>query len=197
MFAVLKKKRAYFLIFQFACIAPFGMFTAFNYKRIAFERNPYFLENDHLITTIGSVGIICNGLFRSAWGILFDHFSYRKIIITINICLLAFCGLILIAVQNVVTYFLIIPGIYLSYGGLYAILPTQSVRVLGPVIGSKLFWLLFGGFTLAAIIQFTLQYFLLTYLGSDGYYYCLGTFFVLQIIGLIIGIAIHYEYEES
>jgi hypothetical protein len=53
MFAVLKKKRAYFLIFQFACIAPFGMFTAFNYKRIAFERNPYFLENDHLITTIG------------------------------------------------------------------------------------------------------------------------------------------------
>lgn len=112
--------------------------------------------------------------------------------IAINVFLLLFCGLILVAVKNVATYFIIIPGIYLSYGGLYAILPTQSIRVLGPVVGSKLFWLVFMGFTIAATIQFTVQYFFLTYLGSDGYYYCLGTFFVLEIIGLVISLKVHY-----
>ena len=71
------------------------------------------------------------------------------------------------------------PGIYLSYGGLYALLPTQAVRVLGPIVGSKLFWMVFSGFSFAAVIQFVVQYSFLTSLGSDGYYYCLGTFFVL------------------
>lgn len=185
------------MILQFGCIAPFGMFTAFNYKRIAFDRNPYFLENDHLVTTIGSIGIICNGLFRSAWGVLFDHFSFRKLTIAINVCLLVLCGLILFAVENVVTYFIIIPCIYLSYGGVYALLPTQSVRVLGPVIGSRLFWLVFSGLSLAAAIQFVVQYGFLTALEHDGYYYCIGTFFLLEIIGLAITLLVHYDYEES
>lgn len=81
-----------------ACIAPFGMFTAFNYKRIAFDRNSYFLENDHLVTTIGSVGILCNGLFRLVWGYLFDHLSFRTISIFINWALMLFSALILLAV---------------------------------------------------------------------------------------------------
>lgn len=51
--------------------------------------------------------------------------------ITINVCLIFSCILILFAVQNVVAYFFIIPLTYLSYGGLYALLPTQSVRLLG------------------------------------------------------------------
>lgn len=179
MIKVFKQKRGYFLMLQYACVAPFGMFMAFNYKRLAFDRNDYFLENDQLVTTIGSVGIFCNGLFRTAWGHLFDHLSYKQIIITINTCLLVFSALVLFAVQNVVAYFAIIPCIYLSYGGLYALLPTQAVRVLGPVVGSRLFWLLFSGFSIAAVIQFTLQYFILTALGKDGYIYCIGTFFLL------------------
>lgn len=156
------------------------MFTAFNYKRIAFDRNPYFLENDHLVTIIGSVGIICNGLFRSGWGYLFDHVTYRKIIFAINILLMIFCGLILLAVQNVVAYFFIIPLTYLAYGGLYALLPTQTVRMLGPVVGGKLFWVMFSGFSGAAVVQFVIQYIFLTpERGLDGYFICLGIFFGL------------------
>jgi hypothetical protein len=83
---------------------------------------------------------------------------------------------------------MIIPCIYLTYGGLYAITPTQSVRMLGKVAGSKLFWLIFGGFSLAAFIQFTIQYILLSSLGNDGYYYCIGSFGLLQIIGLLVSI---------
>lgn len=76
--------------------------------------------------------------------------------IAINVFLLLFCGLILVAVKNVATYFIIIPGIYLSYGGLYAILPTQSIRVLGPVVGSKLFgW---SSWVLQLLQLFSLQY---------------------------------------
>lgn len=107
------------------------MFTAFNYKRIAFDRNPYFLQNDHLVTIIGSVGILCNGLFRLVWGFLFDHLSFKTIIIFINCALMVFSALILVAVQNPISYFFIVPFIYLSYGGIYAILPTQTVRIFG------------------------------------------------------------------
>lgn len=148
-----------------------------------------------MVTTIGSIGIFCNGIFRTAWGYLFDHLTYRQIVITINICLIVFCGLVLFAVQNVITYFIIVPCIYLSYGGLYALLPTQSVRVLGPVVGSKLFWLLFSGFSAAAVLQFVIQFFILNYVKEHGYYYCLGVFFLLEIVGLIISIRVHYDYE--
>lgn len=131
LFKFFIEKKAHFVIIQIACIAPFGMFMAFNYKRMALERNDDFKKDDRLITLIGSIGILCNGLFRLGWGYLFDHISYKKIVTTINICLLSFCGVILFAVKNPVTYCLIIPCIYLSYGGLYAITPTQSVRILG------------------------------------------------------------------
>lgn len=62
------KKRAHLVILQVACIGPFGMFVAFNYKRMAFDRNSYFLGNDHLVTVIGTVGILSNGICRSIWG---------------------------------------------------------------------------------------------------------------------------------
>lgn len=146
---------------QIGCVAPFGMFMAFNYKRVAFDNNEYFKVNDYLITIIGSIGIFCNGLFRCGWGWVFDIATYKQIMITINICLMIICGVILQAVKSVPAYAIIIPLTYLSYGGLYAITPTQSVRLLGKEFGSKLFWLIFAGFSISAIIQYTLQYFIL------------------------------------
>jgi len=122
------------------------------------------------------------------WGYLFDHISYKKIIVTINLSLFTLSCVVLLAVQNSVAYFIVIPCIYLCYGGLYAITPTQSVRMLGSVVGAKLFWLIFGGFSISAILQFTLQYILLNSFGNDGYYYCIGTFGFLQLIGLAISL---------
>lgn len=165
---------------------------AFNYKRLAFDRNSYFLSNDHLVTLIGTVGILSNGLCRSIWGYIFDHVSYKAIVVTINFCLLFSCAIVLKAVENAVTYFILIPFIYVTYGGLYAITPTQCVRLLGHEVGSKLFWLIFGGFSISAIIQFVVQYFFLTYLGKDGYYWCFGTFFVLLLIGLTISLTARF-----
>lgn len=105
-----------------------------------------------------------------------------------------FCALILLAVQNVVAYFFIISLIYLAYGGLYALLPTQSVRLLGPVIANKLFWVMFSGFSGAAVVQFTVQYiFLTTQRGLDGYYICLGIFFGLEVVGFFIGLFLKLE----
>lgn len=37
------QKKVYLITIQFACLASYGMFIAFNYKRIAFDKNPYFL----------------------------------------------------------------------------------------------------------------------------------------------------------
>jgi hypothetical protein len=98
----------------------------------------------------------------------------------------------LLAVQNVVAYFFIVPITYLAYGGLYALLPTQSVRILGSFLGAKLFWVTFSGFASAAVIQFIIQYFILTHLDNDGYIYCIGIFLILLLIGLAIGVFITF-----
>ena len=114
-----------------ACIVPFGAFIASNYKDLAFDMNSDFESQDHLITIIGSIGILCNGVFRSMWGILFDKFSYRLLTNIISVVLMLACSSLLVAVHNYVTYMILVISVYMSYGGLYAIMPTQSVRVLG------------------------------------------------------------------
>ena len=141
--------------------------------------NPYFKEHDHLITIIGSAGIFANGLFRSMWGILFDRFSFEKLITAINIVLLACCCTIYFAVNSFGLFLCVIIFNYLGYGGTFALLPTQAVRVLGSEAGAKTFWVTFSGFSFASIIQFAIHYFIITAKGKDGFKYCLIIFFVL------------------
>lgn len=74
---------------------------------------------------------MCNGLFRLMWGYLFDHFPFEKLILAINLVLFLCCGSILFAVNNFYTYMLVVTFNYLAYGGTYALIPTQTFRVLG------------------------------------------------------------------
>ena len=80
---------------------------------------------------IGSLGIFANGFCRAIWGTLFDKFSFKSIMTSINIILLVCAGTILFAVKNKWTYMIIIPIIYFCYGGTFGIFPTQTVRIFG------------------------------------------------------------------
>ena len=156
----------YLIVLQFSLIVPAGMFFAFNYKELAFYKNKYFLEHDHLITLIGSLGILANGLFRNMWGYLFDKFTYKKLMLCINIVLLLVTSLILLAVNSFFTFLLIIIFNYLAYGGTYALLPTQIVRIMGEKAAVRIFWLAFSAFSIASTLQFLIHYFLITNFGE-------------------------------
>ena len=173
------------------------MYLAFNYKGLAFQENSYFLEHDHLITIVGSLGILANGLFRIMWGYLFDKFSFETLIRTINLVLLACCALVLLAVEYFASYLVLVIMSYLAYGGIYALMPTQCVRVMGQKVGTKVFWAVFSGFSISAVLQFCIQYFLVTNYGTKGYLYCVIIFLALEIVGLIMSFKIKFDYVES
>lgn len=195
--AVFREKKAYLLIIQYALVVPFGLFVAFNYKEIAFYLNPYFKEHDHLITIVGSVGIFSNGLFRSMWGILFDTFSFEKLISAISIVLLLCCAAIYFAVNNFLLYLVVIVLNYLAYGGTFALLPTQAVRLMGSNSASQTFWATFSGFSCSSIIQFTIHYLLITNYGKEGFKYCFLIFFGLELAGVIMACTIKYRYSQE
>ena len=42
-------------------------------------------------------------------------------------------------------------AIYFCYGGNYAVYPTHTVRIFGPEVGSKIYFIPFLGFTIGTI----------------------------------------------
>lgn len=70
------------------------------------------------------------------WGYLFDRFSYRLLTNIINVVLLICCGTLIFAVKWYFSYLLLVLMVYMSYGGMYALMPTQSVRLLGEKQGT-------------------------------------------------------------
>ena len=172
------------------------MLVASNYKEIAFQLNQKFEKEDHLITIVGSIGSLANGLSRSIWGILFDKFSFKSISILINAMLLCACATIMFAASRVETYSILVTLAYFCYGGSFAIFPTQTVRVFGEENGSKIFFLVFIGASLASILQFSLHYFIVEQFENhiDGYFYCFLVFAGVQACGLLMSIFINYQY---
>ena len=105
---------------------------------------------------------------------------------------------ILWAVENTWTYGIVVGLTYCAYGGTFGIFPTQTVRIFGDKLGGNIYWIIFSGFSTAAVIQFVVHYVFATVMKPDeGFYYCIGIFVVLEIVGLIISQVISYEYLED
>ena len=77
-----------------------------------------------------------------------------------NSVFLIACALIVLAVQNKYTYMILVLIVYSCYAGNYSVYPIQTVRILGPKNGPKYYWVTYTGFSLGAILQFFLHYFL-------------------------------------
>lgn len=120
------------------------MFIAFNYKEYGMLK----IENDSFLTVIGSCGAIFNGLGRFFWGFLLDRFSFKIISAFINGLLLVAALLVSLLVQNEYLYLVGVSVIYFCYGGNYSIYPTHTMRVFGQDLGGKVYYIVFGGFSL-------------------------------------------------
>lgn len=93
---------------------------------------------------------------------------------------------------------IIVPVIYFCYGGTFGIFPTQTVRIFGEKLGGNIYWIVFSGFSISAILQFTIRYLLISNLGlEEGYNILMGIYVGFEIIGLIIAQKIDYEYAVN
>ena len=55
------------------------------------------------------------------------------------------------------------------YGSFFTILPTQTIRVLGKVIGAKMYYIVFSGNCIGIITQYVFHTFLVKNFGESGY----------------------------
>ena len=119
------------------------MFMAFNYKQYGFLS----LNDDRMLTIIGSCGSILNGMGRLVWGIALDKFSFRTISIIFNLTFLA-AAISVSFVSNNYIYLLYVSIIYFCYGGTYSVYAAQTIKIMGKQLGSKIYFIVFTGFTL-------------------------------------------------
>jgi MFS family permease len=143
-------EKLFHLMLILALSVPFGIFVAFNYKEYGLN----YINDDWFLSLIGSLGSICNGVSRFFWGNLLDCFSYR--IICISMCFIALCSCISLiwSVHNQYLYMISVLSSYFVYGGLFSIYPTQTVRILGKVLGPRLYYMTFMGFSIGVVIQY-------------------------------------------
>jgi len=165
---------------------PFGLFVAFNYK----EYGGIFIKDDRYLSLLGSIGSVCNGVFRMFWGVLMDILPFRRIKYIIIGIFIASCITIKWAVQQQAVYLITVVMVYGAYGGLFSIYPTQTVRMLGRQLGPKLYYITFVGFSSGAILQYVAHKFLVEIFHEDGYIYCFAIFgaFLLVALGLVFKI---------
>lgn len=132
----------------------YGVFIAYNYK----EYGEIIVNNDKLITLTGSLGCVSNSLGRIFWCSVFDYLSFKTIMTILDSSLLV-CCCICIFVHNEYVYIVMVILTYFFAGSFYGLMPTQTVRIFGDEIGSKIYPFIFSGFTLASISQFAIHEF--------------------------------------
>ena len=70
------------------------------------------------------------------------------------------CGTVVWSVHSKITYFVSVVLTYGLYGSLFSIFPTQTIRILGKVVGAKMYYITFSGFTVGIILEFLFHLFL-------------------------------------
>ena len=127
--------------------SSFGLFLAFNYKSFGF----YEIHDDKYMSFIGICGSLFNGFSRLMWGILLDKYSFRVITTIINSVLLLGCIAADYAVSDKLAYLILVTVVYGCFGGNYSIYGPQTYKVIGKVLGSKVYFFIYLGFSLGII----------------------------------------------
>ncbi len=111
-----------------------------------------------MLTIIGSCGSVLNGLGRLIWGIAIDQMSFRNISIIFNLIFIT-TAITVPFVTNPYIYLIYVSIIYFCYGGSYSIYAAQTIKIMGKEMGSKIYFLVFAGFTFGIITHIQEVYF--------------------------------------
>lgn len=105
------------------------------------------IGDDQFLTIVGSLGAVFNGLGRLIFGMLLDRFSFRVLSAVINGILMVSAFSFSLIGETKWLFLIAVALTYFVYGGNYSIYPTHTVRILGNEIGSKIYYLVFIGFS--------------------------------------------------
>ena len=127
MYSYLDLGKIGWLLLILSTMAPYAIFMAFTFK----EYGSIYIEDDHYLSLLGSIGSAANGIFRLIIGATLDYLSFKKIMLVIVAIFMVSCGTIVFSVKNEISYFITIVLSYGCEGSLFSLFPTQTVYILG------------------------------------------------------------------
>lgn len=153
--ATLKNPKLYIIFLMNLLSCGYGLMIAGNLKNYGMDSG---ISDDSFLTIVGSVGAVCNGLFRVVWGFCYDFVSFR----TVYSCLLIL-QLICIASFNSIAHIKSLFFIWscLSFfceGGHFALFPALCLKEFGIEVGGKVYPFVYFAFAIANFIQFGVVY---------------------------------------
>eukprot|EP01016_Furgasonia_blochmanni_P000224 TRINITY_DN10010_c0_g1_i1.p1 TRINITY_DN10010_c0_g1~~TRINITY_DN10010_c0_g1_i1.p1 ORF type:complete len:474 (-),score=72.54 TRINITY_DN10010_c0_g1_i1:60-1481(-) len=128
-----KRKSFWMLTFlQYTALMPV-LYLAFNYKSYGLNK----FHHDHFINMVGFFGMATNGLTRPIWGLVYDWLGFKwttRIILVIQTTLLGSMTFL----EREELFMVWICMMFSTEGGLYVILPAETIRTFGVDYGTRI-----------------------------------------------------------
>ena len=153
------------------CQIFYGYYIISMYKTLGTTK----IRNDQLLTTIGSVGSLFNGVSRIFWSSLLDCFAFNKVYRTLLFIQILCITLLEWSLNFPWLYFIVICVSMMCEGAITSILPTETLKHFGTKRGSQIYSYMFSSFGVSAITGSILVALLQYEIGYTGMLYlCLA-----------------------
>lgn len=148
-FKVAIKKPKTWIVTFCCCVSLIqGIFVSFVFKSYGLENIP----DDAFITTVGTIGALCNGLSRSFWANLIDRFSYKIVFSALLILQIVIGFTIDLIKEYKILYLLWVAMSFFTLGGYFSMTPTICAKMYGNKTGGQVYSVVFIFFVPAGIV---------------------------------------------
>jgi len=129
-----------------------GVFTTSVFKIIAID-----YISDGVLTLAGALASACSGFARFFWAYMLDKFGFRKVYTVMMIIQTINSALIYEHRMNKLVYPVLVCISSVTFGGMYSVFPTTTIKIYGIKNGPKInSFLAFSGAS-AAFLGFILN----------------------------------------
>jgi OFA family oxalate/formate antiporter-like MFS transporter len=154
----------------------------------------HYIHDDKMLSLIGAVGSMGNGLSRFFWAAMLDKFDFK----CLYTALLIINGSLALTVSYAVTipqvYLVYVLMTYVCYGGHLGMFPAITSQVFGVRNGTQIYGLLFQAFACSNLMQFI---FLKTIKPIYGYVPIFWLEVVFSGIAMFVSQSTEFKYDWS
>lgn len=137
------------IFFISVCQIFYGYFVIISYKTYGLE----YIDDDKVLTLIGSIGALFNGLGRIFWSSLLDRMPYKKI----NYTLLVLQGICMLTIQwcvkNKYAYLVNVCISMSCEGAVTATIPPVTIQKFGLIRGHDVFGFMYASYGISTLLS--------------------------------------------
>ncbi len=157
-----------------------------------------YIDNDRLITMLGGIGKLVNGLSRTPWGYFTDKYRFKR---TFNVLLAIEIILILIiywSVSHWLFYAIIVPLSMMTEGAITTMMPTACLNKFGMKRGQQVFSYMFSIYGVSSTLTVICAFF---FQATLGYLFMFGICLIMAFIAVAVNMTFrdeeYFDFEAA